>query len=81
MGRYKSKLDEFLATHELSTSAIARESGVSRKHATEVKKGRSNTTDRTKKRIATACAKVLGRPVSVSELFEDYTAVPRRKAS
>jgi transcriptional regulator with XRE-family HTH domain len=83
----KTSLDIFLMTNGITTSEIARLTGLSRKHAITLRRGRGNPTERTMQRIAMAAAKKLQRAVSVAEVFGFTESAPaaitraKRKAS
>ena len=62
-------LHTFLTDHGISTSELARLSGLSRQHIIRLKQGRGNPTERTMQRIAAAAAMKLQRSASVAEVF------------
>jgi transcriptional regulator with XRE-family HTH domain len=65
----RSGLDAFLTANNISTSELARLSKLSRKHAITIRHGRGNPTQKTMRRIATACSKKLQREVTIAEAF------------
>ncbi len=72
-----TKLEQFIVRHKIRPSAIARAAGCSRQHLLRLRKGTMDPTRRVMAAVAAACGFVLGRTVTVNELF-DFDEMPRR---
>jgi transcriptional regulator with XRE-family HTH domain len=82
----QTALDAFLAANEITTSELARLTGLSRKHAITLRHGRGNPTEKTMQRIVSAAEQKLKRAVSIAEVFgfaspAARTSSTKRKAS
>lgn len=75
-----TKLAKFCRTHGISTSALAREAGVSRKHTTRVMQGRAEAGELVIARLTRAAERLVEEEVDPTDLFE-FSVSRRRKVS
>ncbi len=65
-----SRLQAFIEQTGLKPAGLARESSISRQHLLRLRKGTADPTRAVMVAITSACGRLVGRQVSISELFD-----------
>jgi len=66
----RSRLDHFLHGNQLKPSHVARIAGCSRQQLLRLRRGRAAARITTAVQLAAACTRLLGRSVTLAELFD-----------
>jgi hypothetical protein len=67
---HATKLDAFLKANGVKPSLVARDAGVSRQHLYHLRIGAVDPTRHVMVALATACRRIMRRPVRVADLFD-----------
>ena len=78
IGYMATKLDAFLESHEITTTELATEARLSRKHVGNVRNGKAEPGQKFMARVIQACGRLTKSRITADDLF-DFD-LPKRKA-